>query len=517
MHQSQNQAVAVAVREGPGGELEVLVGVFEAPPELDAKELDEARRILAAGRHIATRKAPYFRSLLYKFVTREHLSPTPEFYTLGAAQNMIALWCPHFILGKLPASWFPPGKAPQAVTPEQMAGLWLHEVGHVLNKHGKRRGAREPKRWNHAGDLSINPAVKEMGAELPEGGLWPADFGFPEHETADVYYSLLEKRDQGGAGGGSQGAGQGQQPGQGAPGQGGGQPGQQPGGGRGRGRGKGQPSQDPGQGDGEGDGDGAPHPGRGWCGSCAGRPIPGEPEADDPEGRGEGELDRAVKDALQAVKDAAQRGKGNVPLGLVRLADEQLRPPKVPWRQKLGAAVRSAASWAAGAVNHRYDAPSRRQAGVGYGPGRPVLARLRRPVPRVAVAVDTSGSMGKDELTRAVSETEGILKALGAQVDLCVCDAEVHGLTKVRTTAEVLKGLKGGGGTFFQPVFDALDKLSPRPEVVVFLTDGGCFDKPRQPAGMRVIWVLVGAHREVPVTWGDIIEVDEEDAAPESG
>jgi predicted metal-dependent peptidase len=384
-----------------------------------------------------------------------------------------------------------------------MAGLWLHECGHILNKHGRRRGRRDPRRWNHAGDLAINPAVRDMGAELPPGGFWPADFGWPEHESADVYYTLLEKKDQQGGGSGQGQRQQGQ--GQGAQGT---SPGRQPGG---RGKGRGQPQQDPGQGEGGGEGQEAPHPGHGWCGSCAGRPVPGEPEEGDPEGRGESEQDRAVKEVLEAVKEAAQKGRGNVPLGLARLAEEALQPPKVPWRQKLGRAVRSAASWAAGAVDHRYDAPSRRQAGVGYGPGRPVLPRFRRPVPRVAVAVDTSGSMGTDELTRAVSETEGILKALGASVDLCVCDAEVHGLTKVSNTQEVLRSLKGGGGTYFQPVFDALDRLKPRPEVVVFLTDGGCFDKPREPKGMKVIWVLVGEHREAPpVDFGEFIEVDEE-------
>ena len=496
----------------------VVIEVFEAPRTLSETELDAARQILAAGRLIARRKAPYLRALLYRLVPRELLTPTPGFHTIGVTQNLIALWCPHYFLGALPASWMKKGKTQQKVTPEKAAGLLIHECLHVLNKHGKRRGARDPKRWNRAGDLGINPSVIAMGLELPEGGFFPKDFGWEEDQTADVYYTLLEKHEEEQSKGGQKGSKskkgkKGQQPGQGgASGQG-----QQPGDGdeEGDGEGQGQPGNDPGSdSDGDGQGDGSPEPGKGWCGSCAGNPLPEEPGEDDPEGRSDGETDRACKEAAEAILDAARKGAGNVPLGLRRLAETVVKPPKVSWQKRLRHAARQAVRWAAGSVDHKYDAPSRRQAGVGFGPGRPVLARLRRPVPEVAIAVDTSGSMGAGELERAVAESTSIVKTVGASCQLCACDAKVHGLTPVKTSKDIVASLKGGGGTYFQPVFDALAKLKKKPDVVVFITDGGCFDKPVEPKGVKVIWLLVGKHREKPpVNFGTFIEVDEEEGA----
>jgi predicted metal-dependent peptidase len=129
-----------------------------------------------------------------------------------------------------------------------------------------------------------------------------------------------------------------------------------------------------------------------------------------------------------------------------------------------------------------------------------------------ALAIDTSGSMGDAELSRAVSETIGVVKAVGAAVQLYSCDAAVHAAAPVKSLADVARNLKGGGGTLFQPVFDALEKAQPKPDVLVFVTDGGCFDAPKQPRGVKVVWVLVGKHRCRPngVDWGDFVEVDED-------
>jgi predicted metal-dependent peptidase len=224
-------------------------------------------------------------------------------------------------------------------------------------------------------------------------------------------------------------------------------------------------------------------------------------------------MERAVKDVANAIREAASRGRGNVPLGLVRLAEAALRPPRVDWRKQVACSVRRCVQWASGGVQHRYDRPSVRQAAVGYGVGRPIMPRLRRPVPKVLVAVDTSGSMGAQELTRAVAETVGVSKAVGAKVDLVCADAKVQGVAKVGSVEEIARSLKGGGGTLYQPVFDYAEQMRPLPDLVVFVCDGGCFDKPRPPKGIRVLWVLTGAHRAKPCDWGEFVEVDEDGEA----
>jgi predicted metal-dependent peptidase len=437
-----------------------------------------ASQVLVTGRIIAKRAAPYFRQMLHSFETR----PAPGLGTVGVTKRGIALYDPAWV---------------ETLTPAQMGGLWLHECLHRVLKHMERQGTRDPKMYNRAGDLAINPSVIDMGLELPDGdnaGLFPEKFGWKRGLTADEYYDLLRKLAQEQAAKGSQkcdGGGDGSEA-------------------SGDGDGGGEDADHDNPGGGSPD---KPHAGGGWCGSCAGRPVPGEPE-DQGGGKGDGrsdaELDRINRQTAEAIQEHASKGRGNMPASLKRWAEGFLQPPKIPWRAKLARLVRSACAWRPGAVDHRWDGPGRRQAGLGYGPGRPVMPRLRAPVPRVAIAVDTSGSMGTQEIIDALRESRGVLTAVGAEVDFVSCDAQVHGLGKVTRIEDVAKLLKGGGGTDFNPVFEALEKRRPRPEVLIFLTDG-CGPAPElPPSWCKTIWVLVGPYKQRPVAWGEAIEVDNE-------
>ena len=139
------------------------------------------------------------------------------------------------------------------------------------------------------------------------------------------------------------------------------------------------------------------------------------------------------------------------------------------------------------------------------------------PKPRIGVFVDTSGSMGQDDIQIAMSEMSGVLKSSGAEVIFGVCDAQVHGkLDVVKDIREACSRLTGGGGTNFHPVFKALDELprNRRPNLVVLFTDGDGPAPEHPPEGMHVILVLVGTHAVVPyttggkrITWGEQIFV----------
>lgn len=429
------------------------------------------QELLAAGRYRAAAVAPYFRALILNLIPveiRASALPDGRAMTMGVTGRGHLLVNYDFIAAL--------GSA------DKVGFVMLHECMHLALDHPKRVGRRDPKRWNLAGDMALNPAIMEMkdssgrGVSPPEGPLaplMPADRGFDSGLTADEYYELLteEGDDDEGGGGVAQGN----------------------------------------------------------CGGCSGNPGEGEPqEGDDdgnggtiPQGRGDAEMQRMRRQCAEEVAEEARKGRGNVPSMLERWAEEALGPPKVPWEQQLAQVARQAIGWRPGAVDYRYDGPSRRQAGVGYGLGRPVLPRLRMPVPHVAIAVDTSGSMGTEELTSALRESDGILKAIGADVTYLACDASVHELRKVRSISDMRKALTGGGGTDFNPVFAALKHVRPLPEVLVFITDG-CGPAPAvPPLGTKVIWLLVGPYRRKPyfaggAEWGHFISVDgplEEDDA----
>jgi len=347
-------------------------------------------------------------------------------------------------------------KAVERESVVECATSLIHEVGHWLRKHFDRGSG---PMWNIAGDCELNDDLETPPFKLPDGCVFPRKLGFPNGLIAEQYLELLEKN---------------------------------------------PPKQPP-----------QPKAGAGWCGSAAGHAIPGEPEdtagGEDTPGSVAGmsaqDQDRVRRSVAEAIQSEAGKGRGTVPGHWVRWANVLLAPPKVRWEAKLQRAVRNAARYRPGAVDYRRTHISRRQGGLGYGLGVPLLPALRSPVPEVAAVMDTSGSMSEVEGRRGLSEVAGLLKTVG-QVSFLTCDASVHGIRKVSRWQELLPLLKGGGGTNFTPAFDAIQKLRPRPEIVVFLTDGDGAMPSEQPRGVHVIWVLVGAHRRKSMPWGEVVEVD---------
>ncbi|MFI6762816.1 VWA-like domain-containing protein [Micromonospora sp. NPDC050417] len=206
------------------------------------------------------------------------------------------------------------------------------------------------------------------------------------------------------------------------------------------------------------------------------------------------------RETARAVR-AHVRGRGTVPAGWQRWATEVLEP-KVDWRRALTGVVREAAAWASGAVDYTYHRPSRRSSAL----RGVVLPSLRQPVPRVAIVVDTSGSMGEAQLTEALSEVAGVLRAVGIggnRVTVLSCDAAVHVVRQVHTVGEVR--LAGGGGTDLR--VGVTEALKVRPHVVVVLTDGYT-PWPETPlVATRVIAGLIGENPPEPPPWITTIHV----------
>lgn len=88
------------------------------------------------------------------------------------------------------------------LTHELTISLMAHEVQHCMLDHIDRRGDRNPKRWNAAGDYVINAGLKEDGFELGKSWLYePAFAGM----TTDHIYNLLPEADENGNGPGEDG------------------------------------------------------------------------------------------------------------------------------------------------------------------------------------------------------------------------------------------------------------------------------------------------------------------------
>jgi predicted metal-dependent peptidase len=208
--------------------------------------------------------------------------------------------------------------------------------------------------------------------------------------------------------------------------------------------------------------------------------------------------------ASEILKSCRGPQPGAVPAGLLRWAEELLGS-RVDWRRVLAAEVRRGVAAVAGAVDYSYRRPSRRAAAV----PDVVLPTMQRPVPEVAVVVDTSGSMTEKLLGRALSEVEAIVRTLGlAQrgLPVLVCDAAVHVVQRVAAASRL--ELRGGGGTNMGQGLEAAGQLKPRPSVVVVLTDGFTPWPSTAPRGLRVVIGLLRQGGRRPPDWARVVSID---------
>ena len=63
-----------------------------------------------------------------------------------------------------------------------------HEVMHCVLAHIGRRGARDPKKWNYAGDYALNQVLQDSGFEIGSGWLLHPQY---QGMSADQIYALL--------------------------------------------------------------------------------------------------------------------------------------------------------------------------------------------------------------------------------------------------------------------------------------------------------------------------------------
>jgi predicted metal-dependent peptidase len=184
----------------------------------------------------------------------------------------------------------------------------------------------------------------------------------------------------------------------------------------------------------------------------------------------------------QEIHEAEGKEPGSVPGGWARWADQVLAP-QVDWRRELASRLRKALAITTGAVDYSYRRPSRR---APRG-SRVVFPSLQRPLPEVAVVVDTSGSMNDTMLGRALAEIEGLLAAVGAHGALRVVavDAAVQSVQRVARARNLT--LTGGGGTDLAVGLEAAAALRPRPSVIVVLTDGYTHWPAAPPKAVRVV------------------------------
>src|SRR5476651_641816 len=77
------------------------------------------------------------------------------------------------------------------LTAAELEAVLAHEVLHCALGHHCRRGGRDPRLWNEAADLAINPILVSNGFTLPEGAL--LDPAFDNLSAEEIFARLLQR------------------------------------------------------------------------------------------------------------------------------------------------------------------------------------------------------------------------------------------------------------------------------------------------------------------------------------
>jgi predicted metal-dependent peptidase len=190
--------------------------------------------------------------------------------------------------------------------------------------------------------------------------------------------------------------------------------------------------------------------------------------------------------AIEYRDHASQRGTD--PGDAMRWVEDTL-DPETPWEPLLTAAVRRAVGWAAGRGDFTYQRPSRRSSST---PGI-VLPGQHRPIPRVSIVIDTSGSVDDGLLSRALGEVDGVISALGvpgANLTVFSVDAAVHATQNLRSAKDAK--LIGAGGTDLRIGLATVGVQRPRPDIVIVFTDGDTPWPTTPPPGAVTVIALLG-------------------------
>lgn len=129
--------------------------------------------------------------------------------------------------------------------------------------------------------------------------------------------------------------------------------------------------------------------------------------------------------------------------------------------------------------------------------------------PHIGVVVDTSGSIGQDELSTFMGELSGIMTDVEPEaVHLVYVDSKVHNdevitFDDVNDLANVAQKAGGGGGTDMPVGFQKFEDDQLPVETQICFTDG--YTDFGEDKGVPTIWAIT---TDIKAPWGTTVHVD---------
>jgi len=324
----------------------------------------------------------------------------------------------------------------EKLTDEEVIGVLCHELCHLALLHLIRRGSREKTAWNIACDLATNSMLVQNRFELPKGTLVPIGY----EQSFDIQGKnkkvTIEKINEKTA--------------------------------------EQIYEEIPELNEGE-EYEGS----NGECGfDKHSEGSNGKPQSKEKQNELENEWKNRLEEAYIGAKQ-----RGNVPNGLERYIDN-LKKSQVNWkallRKYIQATIPNDYTWAKRGKKSRAT--------------KTYLPSVVKEKIDVCIAIDVSGSIGKEELTDFVSEIIGMAKAYQSCISMTLITHECE----VRDRWEIRNGnineikkikIKGGGGTSFNPVVKYINEKIKGNKAIIWLTDGYA-EKIEEKTNYPIIWLL---------------------------
>ena len=126
--------------------------------------------------------------------------------------------------------------------------------------------------------------------------------------------------------------------------------------------------------------------------------------------------------------------------------------------------------------------------------------RVDDKVLKIAVAIDTSGSVDDHMIAQIFNEIFAILAKRKHEITVIECDAQIQRVYRAKNAGEIQKKVAGRGGTMFTPAIEYInnDKYF-RDALLIYFTDGFGEREIPKPKTYRNLWVVFDDERHLSV------------------
>ena len=221
-------------------------------------------------------------------------------------------------------------------------------------------------------------------------------------------------------------------------------------------------------------------------------------------GRQEEEWDEKIARTL-----SKNWGSSQFPPAVLQVEEEKMKKSRLRWKEILRDVLARCETY----TDYTFSPPDRRFNESGYFlPGENEYEEVS--VQNLWFCIDTSGSIGTDELSYFMGEARKVLEEFPTfKGKISFFDDRIT--EPVPWSREVdIDAVSpcGGGGTSFACIFDYMKKhmMQELPDVIVIMTDGYAFDVPPEAAmDIPVVWILIDNDKDK--AFGKNIHISVED------